>query len=76
MKESILTIPVNEVFEPRRGCPVCAVRNAAEEHISEYIMGAAMMEPDVRIEQTRRASVTRISTVCRGRETACRRRLC
>ncbi|MGN1422332.1 MAG: DUF6062 family protein [Oscillospiraceae bacterium] len=50
MKESILTIPINEVFEPRQGCPICAMRNSVEEHISEYIMGAAMMEPDVRME--------------------------
>ena len=26
------------------------MRNTVEEHISEYIMGAAMMEPDVRME--------------------------
>lgn len=50
MKESILTIPVNEVFEPKCGCPICAMRNSVEEHMCEYIMGAAMMEPDVRIE--------------------------
>lgn len=50
MRESLLTIPINEVFEPKRGCPVCAMRNTIEEHILEYIMGAAMMEPDVRIE--------------------------
>lgn len=50
MRESLLTIPVNEVFEPREGCPVCRMRNTVEEHICEYIMGAAMMEPDVRIE--------------------------
>lgn len=50
MRESILTIPVNEVFEPKCGCPVCAMRNSVEEHICEYIMGAAMMEPDVREE--------------------------
>lgn len=50
MRESILTIPINEVFEPRRGCPICALRNTIEDHISEYIMGAAMMEPDVRVE--------------------------
>lgn len=50
MRESILTIPINEVFEPREGCPICAMRNTVEQHISEYIMGAAMMEPDVRIE--------------------------
>ncbi len=50
MRESILTIPVNEVFEPRCGCPLCAMRDTVEEHICEYIMGAAMMEPDVRME--------------------------
>lgn len=50
MRESILTIPVNEVFEPREKCPICRMRNEVEAHICEYIMGAAMMEPDVRIE--------------------------
>ncbi len=50
MRESLLTIPINEVFEPKCGCPLCAMRNSVEEHICEYIMGAAMMEPDVREE--------------------------
>ena len=50
MRESILTIPVNEVFEPKEGCPICRMRDTVEEHICEYIMGAAMMEPDVRME--------------------------
>ncbi len=50
MRESILTIPINEVFEPKEGCPICRMRNTVEEHIAEYIMGAAMMEPDVREE--------------------------
>lgn len=50
MRESILTIPVNDVFGPKEGCPVCRLRDGIEQHISEYIMGAAMMEPDVRIE--------------------------
>lgn len=50
MRESILTIPVNEVFEPREGCPICRMRDTVEQHICEYIMGAAMMEPDVRME--------------------------
>lgn len=53
MRESLLTIPINEVFEPREGCPICAMRNTVEQHICEYIMGAAMMEPDVRIETNR-----------------------
>lgn len=53
MRESILTIPINEVFEPRVGCPICAMRDTVEQHICEYIMGAAMMEPDVRVETNR-----------------------
>ncbi|MGI5960047.1 MAG: DUF6062 family protein [Massiliimalia sp.] len=50
MKDSIYTIPVNEVFEPKCGCPICTMRDVLEERCVEYIMGAAMMEPDVRIE--------------------------
>jgi hypothetical protein len=50
MRESILTIPINEVFEPKCGCPICRMRDTVEQHIAEYIMGAAMMEPDVRQE--------------------------
>lgn len=53
MRESLLTIPINEVFEPREGCPICRMRDTVEEHICEYIMGAAMMEPDVRMETNR-----------------------
>jgi hypothetical protein len=53
MRESLLTIPINEVFEPNEdglycGCPFCKMRDRVENHICEYIMGAAMMEPDVR----------------------------
>ena len=50
MRESILTIPVNEIFEPKCGCPICRMRDMLDQRTIEYIMGAAMMEPDVRIE--------------------------
>lgn len=50
MRESILTIPINEIFEPQNGCPICLMRDMLESRAVEYIMGAAMMEPDVRIE--------------------------
>lgn len=50
MRESILTIPVTDVFEPKCGCPICRLRDMLESRTVEYIMGAAMMEPDVRIE--------------------------
>lgn len=53
MRESILTIPISEVFEPRCGCPICRMRDMLESRTVDYIMGAAMMEPDVRIETNR-----------------------
>ena len=54
MREDITTIPVSEVFEPRDGCPICRMRNRLEERVVEYITGAAMMEPDVRIETNKK----------------------
>ena len=50
MQDSIYTIPISEVFEPKCGCPICTMRNTLEDRCIDYIMGAAMMEPDVRIE--------------------------
>ncbi|MDR0249128.1 MAG: DUF6062 family protein [Oscillospiraceae bacterium] len=52
MRETIYTIPINEAFEAAAehgdGCAVCALRKGLEGQKTEYIMGAAMMEPDVR----------------------------
>ncbi|MCQ2441085.1 MAG: DUF6062 family protein [Clostridia bacterium] len=50
MRDDICTIPVSEVFEVKDGCPICRMYNTVEERIIDYIMGDAMMEPDVRIE--------------------------
>lgn len=50
MRESIYTIPVSEVFEINDGCPICRMKKISEERILDYILGDAMMEPDVRIE--------------------------
>lgn len=54
MRDSIYTIPINEVFEPKCGCPICQMRDTLEERSVEYIMGAAMMEPDVRMETNKK----------------------
>jgi len=48
------TIPVNEAFEasaadPSCGCALCALYRKLEEDELELILGAAMMEPDIRI---------------------------
>ncbi len=50
MAERIYTIPVNEIFEEIDGCPICRLRDILEERSLEYILGAAMMEDDVRTE--------------------------
>ena len=53
--EQIYTIPVNEAFEqsaadPTCGCPICQLFNKLEDDELELILGASMMEPDVRIQ--------------------------
>lgn len=53
MREDICSIPVNDVFLPRDGCPFCRMRDMLEDRMATYITGAAMMEPDVRVETNR-----------------------
>ncbi len=53
--EQIYTIPVNEAFEASRddaacGCAFCALYRRLEENELDLILGASMMEPDVRIK--------------------------
>ena len=50
MKETIYTIPINEAYDVMDGCPICRLENDLETTSLEYVMGAAMMEPDVRIQ--------------------------
>lgn len=49
LKEKIYTIPVNEAFSKGNGCPFCTLRAKLEDEERELIMGASMMEPDIRI---------------------------
>lgn len=48
MEEKIYTIPVNEAFESDDGCPFCRLFKKLEDDELELILGASMMEPDVR----------------------------
>lgn len=50
MTEKNYTIPINEEFDKYDGCPVCRLHAKLEKQSLDYIMGAAMMEPDVRIK--------------------------
>ncbi len=52
------TIPVNEAFEASAadascGCAICALYRKLEEDELELILGASMMEPDIRIRTNR-----------------------
>ncbi len=49
MKETIYTIPVNEVYEKDCECPLCELERRLEAEAVEYSLGSAMMEPDFRI---------------------------
>lgn len=54
MKEHIYTIPVTEAFaEHKDKCPFCALREKLEQDELEIILGASMMEPDIRQETNR-----------------------
>ena len=53
--EMNFTIPVNEAFsasmeDPSCGCPLCTLHRKLEEDQLDIILGAAMMEPDIRIK--------------------------
>ena len=50
MREDITSIPVTDIFDEHDGCPVCRMRDLLETRVTDYITGAAMMEPDVRQE--------------------------
>ncbi|MBQ7363825.1 MAG: hypothetical protein IJW48_05195 [Clostridia bacterium] len=52
--EQIYTIPVNEAFDecrdkPECGCPLCRLYKKLEDDELDIILGASMMEPDIRI---------------------------
>lgn len=53
MRETITSIPINDIFGPKDGCPFCRMRDLLENEMATYITGAAMMEPDVRLETNR-----------------------
>lgn len=54
MKENICTIPINDLFKPKCGCPICRMEEMLEKTYVEYTVGDAMMEPNTRIETNRK----------------------
>ena len=57
--EKIYTIPVNEAFEKSAedgacGCAFCTLYNKLEFNEIDAVLGAAMMEPDIRMETNKK----------------------
>lgn len=50
VEEKIYTIPVTEAFAKKDGCPLCRLKKDLDEAERGLIMGASMMEPDIRIK--------------------------
>lgn len=60
MKEHIYTIPVTEAFaENKDKCPFCALADKLEFDELDIILGAAMMENDVRLETNQKGFCNR-----------------
>ncbi len=54
MKETIVTIPINDLFAPKCGCPMCRMEKMLEDQYVSYITGDAMMEPNTRIQTNKK----------------------
>lgn len=55
MSEHIYTIPVNEAFDKQEGkCPFCLLHEKLQEDELTLILGASMMQPDVRIQTNKK----------------------
>lgn len=54
MKEDIRTIPINDIFSQKKGCPFCTMEKMLEKNQVAYIVGDAMMEPNIRIETNKK----------------------
>ena len=72
MLEKIYTIPINEAFDASaadraKGCPFCALKEKLENDEVELILGASMMEPDVRIKTNEQGFCRRHLTEMTGR---------
>lgn len=50
MQEKIYTIKVNEAFSEATLCPICQIYETAQKNELDLILGASMMEPDIRIK--------------------------
>ncbi len=50
MREDICSIPITDIFEVQDGCPLCRLQAILDARVVDYMLGGAMMEPDIREE--------------------------
>lgn len=50
MRETICTIPINDIFGEKQGCPFCRMYDMLENQYAEFITGSAMMDPETRVQ--------------------------
>lgn len=50
MKETICTIPINDLWAEKKGCPFCRMYDMLEEQYANFITGSAMMDPETRVQ--------------------------
>ena len=50
MKETICTIPINDIWGEKKGCPFCRMHDMLEEQYAKFITGSAMMDPETRVQ--------------------------
>ena len=50
MIEKIYTIPVNETYESDCDCPLCSLKDRAQNDYLDYYLGPSLMEPDTRVQ--------------------------
>lgn len=50
MKETICTIPINDIWGEKKGCPFCRMYDMLETQYASFITGSAMMDPETRVQ--------------------------
>ena len=50
MKETICTIPINDIWNEKKGCPYCRMYAMLEEQYAKFVTGSAMMDPETRVQ--------------------------
>ncbi len=54
MKETICTIPINDIFMEKKGCPFCRMYDMLETQYATFITGSAMMDPETRVSTNKK----------------------